>query len=315
MLCSEACPPSLFLLSPLLYSQDGAVIPIGLGLSLIVNGLFLAHHINNELVLTLPDVLARRYGKVVETLVSLTCITSFLFLLAGNFLGMGNIVAYVWTIDVEAGIWVTAAIVWVYTVSGGLFSVAYTDVVQGMIGWSGCLVAVYWIIANEDPAAPPPSIGFPGYIYPDNVGDGGVCDMYEGENCTYNTNSCCYNVTKYCDDNGENCSPTDNGAYPIGDQRVFKDQMTDYLALSPFPNALLWNWATIIILMFGNLAALDFQARCMAARTPKIARYGCFLGACISFFVGIPFAYTGAVQRYVMHDAFCRSLEPIIPIF
>jgi Na+/proline symporter len=35
---------------------DGAVLPIGLGLSLILNGLFLARHINAERnVLTLPD--------------------------------------------------------------------------------------------------------------------------------------------------------------------------------------------------------------------------------------------------------------------
>ena len=66
---------------------DGAVIPIGLGLSLILNGIFLAHKINGESALTLPDVLAKRYGKLVEVLVSLTTITSFLMLLAGNLVG------------------------------------------------------------------------------------------------------------------------------------------------------------------------------------------------------------------------------------
>lgn len=66
---------------------DGAVIPIGLGLSLILNGIFLAHKINGESALTLPDVLAKRYGKVVEVLVSCTTITSFLMLLAGNLVG------------------------------------------------------------------------------------------------------------------------------------------------------------------------------------------------------------------------------------
>jgi hypothetical protein len=36
--------------------------------------------------------------------------------------------------------------------------------------------------------------------------------------------------------------------------------MTNPWALSPFPNAIFWDWATIFILGFGNLAALDFQA-------------------------------------------------------
>ena len=112
------------------------MIPIGLGLSLILNGLLLAAKINQEPnVLTLPDVLSRRYGKVVEVLVGLVSITSFLMLLAGNLVGMGFITSYVWGISTTTGIWVAAVIVWTYTVTGGLFSVAYTDVVQGAVGW------------------------------------------------------------------------------------------------------------------------------------------------------------------------------------
>ncbi len=92
---------------------DGAVIPIGLGLSLLLNGIFLAHKINREQALTLPDVLASRYGKSVEFLVSLTTITSFLMLLAGNLVGMGVVTAYLWGIEESAGIWLAAGIVWV----------------------------------------------------------------------------------------------------------------------------------------------------------------------------------------------------------
>jgi hypothetical protein len=40
----------------------------------------------------------------------------------------------------------------------------------------------------------------------------------------------------------------------------------DPFSLSPVPNAIYWNWATIFILAFGNLGALDFQVRCMAAK-------------------------------------------------
>jgi hypothetical protein len=153
-----------------------------------------------------------------------------MMLLAGNLVGMGVILAYVWGMTVEAGIWTTSCIVWAYTVSGGLFSVAYTDVVQGLMGWSGCVVFVYWMIANAEPSAPPPSIGFPGYIYPDVQGDGGICDMYEGVPCTYNATLCCYNADRWCPSE-DNCT-TDNGAYPIGDQPVFSNQLSYYLALS-----------------------------------------------------------------------------------
>ena len=47
--------------------------------------------------------------------------------------------------------------------AGGLFSVAYTDVFQGILGWSGLLTGAFWFIAHEeDEEAQPPSIGFPG---------------------------------------------------------------------------------------------------------------------------------------------------------
>ncbi|EEC43573.1 predicted protein [Phaeodactylum tricornutum CCAP 1055/1] len=278
---------------------DGAVIPIGLGLSLILNGIFLAHHVNNDEVLTLPDIFAKRYGKVVEILVSLTTICSFLMLLAGNLVGFGAITSYVWGISDTAAIWIAAGIVWVYTASGGLFSVAYTDVVQGLMGWSGCIVMAFWFIANEEPNAPPPSIGYPLYVYPDNIGDGGVCDMYDGVPCAVTADACCYNIERWCPEfnvTGQ-CERFDRGAYPVGDQRIFSDQMSNFRALTPFPNAIFWNWATIFILGFGNLAALDFQARCMASKTPRTARIGCIIGGLFTFLIGIPFAYMGAISR------------------
>jgi len=226
---------------------DGACIPIGLGLSLILNGLLLAGKINREEnVLTLPDVLSKRYGKVVETLVGLISITSFLMLLAGNLVGMGVITGYVWGINQTVGIWVSAIIVWTYTVTGGLFSVAYTDVVQGAVGWSGCIICCYWLIANAKHDAPPPSIGFPGYVYPNED----IANLYDGVPCDFVENAFCYNAAKYCTDPSDpgTCGLIDNGAYPFGDKRLFGSQMTDAAALTPFPNAILWNWATIFIL-------------------------------------------------------------------
>jgi hypothetical protein len=67
-------------------------------------------------------------------------------------------------------------------------------------------------------------------------------------------------------------STCDNFAYPNGDFAVFPGSMTDPDAYAPFPNALLLNWATIIVLALGNLCALDFQQRSMAAKSPRVAR-------------------------------------------
>lgn len=85
---------------------DGAVLPIGLGLSLILNGIFLASKINQDNALTLPDVFAKRYGKVVEILASICTLISFLMLLAGNLVGMATIISYVLDISQQGAIWV-----------------------------------------------------------------------------------------------------------------------------------------------------------------------------------------------------------------
>ena len=45
---------------------DGAVLPIGLGLSLVMNSIFFAKMINEMEVLTLADVYARKFGPAVE---------------------------------------------------------------------------------------------------------------------------------------------------------------------------------------------------------------------------------------------------------
>ena len=60
MVLSVCCPP------PLPAGWDGACLPIGLGLSLILNGIFFAKPLNNMKLLTLPDVFARKFGPATE---------------------------------------------------------------------------------------------------------------------------------------------------------------------------------------------------------------------------------------------------------
>jgi Na+/proline symporter len=280
---------------------DGAVLPIGLGLSLIINGVALAHHINNEVVLTLPDIYGKRYGKLTEICASICTCVSFTCLLAGNLVGMSVILSYIFDISEMSAVFLSGIICLVYTACGGLFSVAYTDVVQSVIGMVGCLACAYWIINNADEKAPPPSIGMPKlnasavagmYVYPNDE----IAKMYDAVPCEHDATLKCYNQQKWCP-SATDCK-ADNGAYPLGDKQIFDNQMTDPYSLTPFPNAIFWNWATIFILAFGNLAALDFQARCMAAKSPLHARIGCIIGGCLTFFVGIPFAYLGAITRY-----------------
>ena len=42
--------------------------------------------------------------------------------------------------------------------------------------------------------------------------------------------------------------------------------MSDPDSYDPIPNAIFFNWVTIIVLALGNVAAIDFQARVLAAK-------------------------------------------------
>ena len=136
----------------------------------------------------------------------------------GNLVGAGKILAFLLGVESPIlGIWIATGLIWVYTVAGGLFSVAYTGVAQAIIGWTGLTVGTYWTMGNIPRR------------------------------------------------------PVVSPAYPIGDFSMTFAQMADGDALDPIPNAIVMNWSTIFVLGLGNLMALDFQARCMAAKSEKIA--------------------------------------------
>ena len=72
---------------------------------------------------------------------------------AATWLGSGRIIGYIFGIDVIAGIWITTAAVWLYTIAGGLVSVAYTDLFQAAVGWTGLMAGSIWCLVNLPRAA------------------------------------------------------------------------------------------------------------------------------------------------------------------
>ncbi len=109
---------------------SGAVIPIGLGICLLLTGLFYGKRLNKMAMLTLPDFYYRRFGNGAEGISSVLMTISFIVLVAGNFAASGFILSTVLQIDFFWAMLITSIIVLVYTFAGGLFSSAYTDIFQ-----------------------------------------------------------------------------------------------------------------------------------------------------------------------------------------
>lgn len=131
----------------------GAAIPIGLGICLILTGIFFGRRFNRMNMLTLPDYYFRRYGNLTEVMSSVLMAISFIVLVAGNLAASGYIISSVLGSDFFWGILIASLIILAYTYMGGLFSCAYTDIFQVYIA-----IFAFWaaFIFFASPYAPIP---------------------------------------------------------------------------------------------------------------------------------------------------------------
>lgn len=136
----------------------GAALPVGLAACLVICGLFFAKPLNRMNLMTLPDFFRRRYGRSVEVFASVVTCLSFTILLAGNLVAGGFLFETFLGTSYLTGIVVLGVIILVYTLTGGLFAVAYTDIIQASVALLGSLALLGWVVVNY------------GLVVPDGMG-------------------------------------------------------------------------------------------------------------------------------------------------
>lgn len=124
----------------------GAALPVGLALCLFLTGMFFAAPMNRMGLLTLPDFYRRRYGRSVEVVSSVIMMVAFCILLAGNLVAGGFLFEAFLGTSYAMGIIIISAAVLVYTVEGGMFSDAYTSVLQLGVAAAGALALLLYVI-------------------------------------------------------------------------------------------------------------------------------------------------------------------------
>ena len=127
----------------------GAILPLGLGTALFLTGRFFAEPLNKMNLLTLPDFYYERYGKAVELIVSVLTVISFSILLAGNLAGISILANYIWGIPYNISVICVSVLILLYTIPGGLFSVAWTDILQISIAVIGFISGFLWLIGSH----------------------------------------------------------------------------------------------------------------------------------------------------------------------
>jgi len=120
--------------------------PFGAGLCLILVGMFFARKLYKMELLTIGDFYRRRYGRVVEIFSSIVILISYLGWVAAQITALGLVfnLLSAGSISVVAGMALGTAIVLVYTLFGGMWSVALTDTFQMAIIIVGLsLIAIF----------------------------------------------------------------------------------------------------------------------------------------------------------------------------
>jgi solute:Na+ symporter, SSS family len=124
----------------------GAAIPIGLALSLLLVGRYLAAALNKMDLLTLPEYFYRRYGRTAELLASVMTVICFVVLVAGNLSAVAWILSVVSGASYGSCLLVGTAVILLYTVAGGLYAAIWTDFFQIHVAIVGFLCAAGYIL-------------------------------------------------------------------------------------------------------------------------------------------------------------------------
>jgi SSS family solute:Na+ symporter/sodium/proline symporter len=97
---------------------------------------------------TVPDILEVRYNKAARVLGTLVTVIAYTAIVSYQFRAGGKVLNLVTGLDEDAGIIITALFVIGYTVLAGMISVAYTDVVNGIIMAVGLVIALPFLVDN-----------------------------------------------------------------------------------------------------------------------------------------------------------------------
>ena len=122
--------------------------PFGAVLCLFLIGFLLARMFRRLRLVTVTEFLEQKYDRTAGILGAVGLVLAYVGWTAAQFVAFGYILNTFTGVDIETGIYVGAAIVLIYTTSGGMWAVALTDFVQMIIIIAG--LAVLYPLALAD---------------------------------------------------------------------------------------------------------------------------------------------------------------------
>ncbi|KAI4798453.1 hypothetical protein KUCAC02_022042 [Chaenocephalus aceratus] len=116
--------------------------------SFIICGLVFVKPMRDRNCVTLLDPFNTKYGKGITAALSLASISLDVVWLPGTLIGLGGTMSVVLDFPFSVCVWISAAIAIIYTLLGGLYSVAYTDIVQLILLFISLWICVPFALMN-----------------------------------------------------------------------------------------------------------------------------------------------------------------------
>jgi solute:Na+ symporter, SSS family len=123
--------------------------PFGASLCLVLAALMFARLFYRMNLLTIGDFYRRRYGKLVEVMTSVAIVLSYLGWTSAQLTALGLVIHLLsgGAVGLASAIMIGAGVVLVYTIFGGMWSVAITDLFQTVVIVIG-LSLVAWLVGD-----------------------------------------------------------------------------------------------------------------------------------------------------------------------
>ncbi|KAM9769646.1 high-affinity choline transporter 1-like [Menidia menidia] len=126
-----------------------ALMPLQYSLSFIIGGLFFAKPMRDRKYVTMMDPFQEKYGRVLSGALVLPCLLVDVLWVSCTLLGLGATMSVILDLPYIYSAWISAAVAIVYTLLGGLYSVAYTDVIQLALAFFSLWLCVPFLLLNK----------------------------------------------------------------------------------------------------------------------------------------------------------------------
>ncbi|XP_037617179.1 high-affinity choline transporter 1-like [Sebastes umbrosus] len=126
--------------------------PIAFAINMIIGALFFVTPIRSKKYVTLMDPFQEKYGNAVAAVLFIPALIGDILWIACILGALGGTIGVVMDISSSLAVVISASVAVLYTLMGGLYSVAYTDVIQLSFMLIGLWLCVPFILASPSSA-------------------------------------------------------------------------------------------------------------------------------------------------------------------